>query len=92
VVAFAAVHYVKAYLWEQQRYEPHSHDQRRNAVDRVVSMRSESRAYATRRDLAYRVRYVPGFRLTRAGAEAAANRDLDQVAQAVRRALGIADG
>jgi hypothetical protein len=55
-------------------------------------MRSASRAYATRRDLAYRVRYVPGFRLTRAGAEAAANRDLDQVAQAVRRALGIADG
>ena len=40
VVAFyAAVHYVNAYLWERQRYEPRPHDDRENAVTRAVGLR-----------------------------------------------------
>jgi hypothetical protein len=90
VVAFyAAVHYVNAYLWEQQRYEPHRREDRVIAVGRVIALRRASAAYARLQTLGYDARYRAGYRATRAAVEAAIHTDLEQVAQAVRRALGI---
>ncbi|MBA2446594.1 MAG: hypothetical protein H0V51_01065 [Chloroflexi bacterium] len=88
VVAFySAVHYVNAYLWEKQRYEPPDHGARRNAVLRIAELRVADSAYANLRDLAHRARYRPRFRLPRADAEHVLRADLPLVERTVLGAL-----
>lgn len=89
VVAFyAAVHYVNAYLWQRQRYEPHDHAARENAVARAAEIRTVYESYARLRGFAYRARYVPLFRISRVHAERALA-DLDRVERTVLAALNV---
>ena len=85
---YAAVHYVNAYLWERQRYEPHTHEARENAVARAVEVRAAYDAYARLRGLAYRARYVPLFQISRPNAQGALV-DLDRVEKTVLAALQV---
>ncbi len=84
---YAAVHYVNAYLWEQQRYEPPDHARRDRAVATAAPLRSAASAYLRLRIMAQHARYASRFRLTRARATELVTFDLDQVADAVERAL-----
>lgn len=89
VVAFyAAVHYVNALLWERQRYEPRTHQDRVAAVTRTRELRSTSVAYTELQDLAYRFRYAAGFRPQRATVETAVYTHLEHIRQIVRQAFG----
>ena len=86
---YAAVHYVNAYLWEQLRYEPRYHADRRQSVGRVQTLWPTSPAYANLQDLAFRVRYQPMFGLAPVRARAAVQTDPELVATTVRQALGL---
>ena len=89
VLAFyAAVHYVNAYLWERQRYEPRDHGAREGAIARTHDLQSAYGSYMRLRDLSYRARYRSRYRISRADAEVALRSDLDQVERTVRAALG----
>jgi hypothetical protein len=87
---YSAVHYVNAYLWERQRYEPRDHAARQSAVARVPDLRPASASYTNLRDLAFAARYIPGYRLPRRIAEQALRVDLVAVETAVLTALNIA--
>ncbi len=58
---YAAVHYVNAYLWEAQRYEPADHVSRQQAVA-LVRLRSVAQAYSHLRVVAFQARYLPRYR------------------------------
>ena len=86
---YAAVHYVNAFLWERQRHEPRTHDDREAAVARAVELRSVLHAYQQLRVLAQRVRYTPGYRPARALIQVAVLARQEAVAQTVRSTLGL---
>jgi hypothetical protein len=77
VVAFyAAVHYVNAYLWERQRFEPADHEERQQAVNFVVALAPTLGAYSRLRRIAYEARYLPGYRIHRGAARSLLEGDL----------------
>src|SRR3954468_8438875 len=55
---YAAVHYVNAYLWETQRYEPRDHQARSAAVGRTRQLRPATSSFETSKTLAYQARYA----------------------------------
>jgi hypothetical protein len=89
VAFYAAVHYINGYLWEAQRYEPRSHDDRETAVARTAALRACASNYVRLRRLAFLARYVPLYRPRRGEIEAAVQEHLEQVAATVRHALGL---
>ncbi len=92
VVAFyAAVHYVNAYLWEKLRVDPGSHDNRSRAVATHAALRRTAAAYSRLSDMAYRARYVPGFRMSRTDARELLDGNLESVRRAVHAALNISE-
>lgn len=54
---YSVVHYVNAYLYEQQRFEPANHAQRYAALMRTTELRIFRRSYQRLNDTGYRVRY-----------------------------------
>ncbi len=90
VACYAAVHYVNAYLWERQRYEPSNHDARVRAVARAADLNVALDAYENLRTLAFLARYRPQFRLSPANAERALQIDLARVEQSVLATLNPA--
>ena len=86
---YAAVHYVNAYLWETQHWDPGTHQQRAAAVTRTAALRAAAHEYRWLMDLAYQARYVPHFRESRTDIEGAVLSDLEQVRRAVLGALGL---
>jgi hypothetical protein len=80
---------VNAYQWEQHRYEPLRHEDRRSAVGRIVALRRASTGYGRLQTLGYDARYRAGYRNTQAAAEQAIHTDLEQVSETVRPAFGV---
>jgi hypothetical protein len=56
---YATVHYINAYLWEQQQLEPANHTERSQLVMIVRDLRPIRGAYGNLRDSAYLCRYDP---------------------------------
>lgn len=61
---YAAVHFVNAYLYERQGYEPKDHTARQRAVDQTQPLRRVAASYWRLSDHAYWARYRPGYGIT----------------------------
>ncbi len=56
---YAAVHFVHAYLCEQQRYEPRTPADREAAVARITALRPAATSYTRLRYLGQYARHLP---------------------------------
>lgn len=87
VIAFyATVHYVNAYLWERQRYEPRTHGERTQKVRDTPVLKRASFSYRRLRQVAYDMRYEP-FAQPSLSVARNALRDMRDVERVIRAAL-----
>jgi hypothetical protein len=84
---YSAVHYVNAYVWERQSYEPPDHNARNRIVTTDLALRAAKDAYMRLSDLAWKARYLRRFQPARELVDEAINVDLTKVADTVEAAL-----
>lgn len=89
VMAFyAAVHYLNAYIWEQEGKNLYHPDRKKyvNAHQPLAGIRAE---YAQLADEGWKARYTPGYRLQRQAAEDLVTHDIAAIEATVCKLLGI---
>ena len=87
IAFYAAVHFVKAYLWERHRVAPRNHTERGHHVRHDPGLRRCANAYGRLLDTGYKARYLRRYRITASRAEQLVNVDLANVEAVVRAAI-----
>ena len=80
------MHLVNAYLWERQRFEPASHDERQQMVFLVEALQPAYASYGRLRRVAFFARYRSMYRISEDDARAHLH-DLDTIESTVSQAL-----